>query len=111
MKYMLLIQNNYDAWDALGKDVIDKIMEAHGAVQDELRSAGEFVEARELNEESKVVRTNGGVPAVTDGPFIETKEVLAGYYIVDCVDLERAVEIAGRFGEAEHWPIEVRQIA
>jgi hypothetical protein len=45
---------------------------------------------------------------VTDGPFIETKEIVAGYYVVDCVDMDRAVEIAGKFGEARLWPIEVR---
>lgn len=41
---------------------------------------------------------------------METKEILAGYYIVDCVDLARAVEIAGRLGEAALWPTQVRRI-
>jgi hypothetical protein len=48
------------------------------------------------------------------GPFMEMKEIVAGYYIVDCVDLaravERAVEIAGRLGEAMLWPIQLRKI-
>ena len=47
---------------------------------------------------------------MTDGPFMETKEFLAGFYIVDCVDMERAVEIAGKLGESTLWPIEIRQI-
>ncbi|MGO4231037.1 YciI family protein [Arthrobacter sp. YAF34] len=47
---------------------------------------------------------------MTDGPFMETKEIVAGYYIVDCVDLVRAVEIAGKLGEARLWPIQVRRI-
>jgi hypothetical protein len=47
---------------------------------------------------------------VTNGPFIETKEIVAGYYIVDCMDLARAVEIAGKLGEPTLWPSEVRRI-
>jgi hypothetical protein len=47
---------------------------------------------------------------VTDGPFIETKEMAAGYYIADCMDLARSVEIAAQLGEARLWPIEVRRI-
>ena len=41
---------------------------------------------------------------------METKEIVAGFYIVDCVDRDRAVEIAGKLGEARLWPIEVRRI-
>lgn len=41
---------------------------------------------------------------------METKDIVAGYYIVDCADLDRAVEIAGKLGEARLWPIEVRRI-
>lgn len=108
MKHLLLIQNNFDTWNALPASEIDAIMEAHTSVQKELRASGEFVEAHELGEEAKFVRNNGGGPTVTDGPFIETKEIVAGYYVVDCVDMARAVEIAGKFGEARLWPIEVR---
>jgi hypothetical protein len=49
------------------------------------------------------------VPAVTDGPFTEAKEVLAGYYVVDCAGLERAAEIAARLPEAPYSPIEIRE--
>ncbi|GAB3536364.1 hypothetical protein GCM10027403_16910 [Arthrobacter tecti] len=51
-----------------------------------------------------------GWSTVTDGPFMETKEFMAGDYIVDCVDTERAVEIAIKLGEAQPWPIEIRRI-
>ena len=50
---------------------------------------------------------NDGVAAVTDGPFTEAKEVLAGYYLLDC-SLERATEIAARLPEARFSPIEIR---
>ena len=85
-------------------------MQAHTSLQQELRASGEFVEAHELGEEAKFVSSDGSTCTVTDGPFIETKEIVAGYYVVDCVDMARAVEIAGKFGEARLWPIEVRRI-
>ena len=48
--------------------------------------------------------------AVTDGPFAEAKEFLAGYYMVDCESLERAVELAGKIPDATVNPIEVRPV-
>jgi hypothetical protein len=110
MKHLLLIPNNVDTWNTLSEPEIEAIMQAHTSLQKELRASGEFVEAHELGEEAKFVRRNGSTSTVTDGPFIETKEIVAGYYIVDCVDLARAVEIAGKLGEATLWPIEVRRI-
>ena len=110
MKHLLLIPNNVDTWNELPASEIEAIMQAHTSLQQELRASGEFVEAHELGEEATFVRRDGSACTVTDGPFIETKEIVAGYYIVDCVDLARAVEIAGRLGEATLWPIEVRRI-
>ncbi|MCZ2403430.1 hypothetical protein IV498_09605 [Paenarthrobacter sp. Z7-10] len=110
MKHLLLIPNNVDTWNALSASELEEIMQAHTSLQKELRASGEFVEAHELGEEAKFVKMNGNRCTVTDGPFIETKEVVAGYYIVDCVDMARAVEIAGKFGEARRWQIEVRRI-
>ena len=46
----------------------------------------------------------------TDGPFIEAKEWVGGFYLVDCASIDRAVEIAGRFVEARYSPVEVRQL-
>lgn len=110
MKHLLLIPNNVDTWNALTAPETGAIMQAHASLQQELRATGEFVEAHELGEEAKFVKNSGGTCTVTDGPFMETKEIVAGYYIVDCVDLARAVEIAGKLGEATLWPIQVRRI-
>jgi hypothetical protein len=110
MKHLMLIPNNVDTWNALSASEIEAIMQAHTSLQQELRASGEFVEAHELGEEAKFVRNNGETCTVTDGPYLETKEIVAGYYIVDCVDMARAVEIAGKFAEAKLWPIEIRRI-
>ena len=86
-----------------------------GFMQDldqELRDAGEYVDGQGLVDptQAKTVRFENGAPVVTDGPFAETKESLAGYLIVD-VPEERALVIASRIVAFIEGPIEVRQIA
>ena len=109
MKYMLLIYGNEQTWDTLQAVGMDQVMEQHGKLIDELKARGEHVDDRPLTTaNSRVVRVLDGVATVTDGPFTEAKEVLAGYYVVDC-SLERATEIAGRLPEAPYSPIEIRE--
>jgi hypothetical protein len=109
MKYMLLIYGNEQTWDTLHEQGMDGVMEQHRVLSEELTANGEFVDSLGLTtKNARVVRVQDGVPAVTDGPFTEAKEVLAGYYIVDC-DLDRATEIAARLPEAPYSPIEIRE--
>ena len=69
------------------------------------------MEANELPaENAKIVRTKGGDSEVTDGPVVEIKEIVAGYYVVECEAVERATEIATKLGEAEFGLVEVRQM-
>ena len=66
-----------------------------------LEDTGEFVDSQALSPEGTFVRYGGeGRPPVTDGPFAETKEFLAGFWIVECPTAERAYEIAGRASSA-----------
>ena len=123
MKYMLLIQGPKSARDEFSA-MPSEDREAHAdfmrALNDELRESGELVDVQALvgSEEAKVVRArDSGPPAVTDGPFPEAKEFLAGYWIVDVEGPERAVEIAarasgapGRNGAPVKNSIEVRQV-
>ncbi|MGZ0145618.1 YciI family protein [Kribbella sp. WER1] len=110
MKYMLLIYGNEQTWDTLHEQGIDGVMDQHRVLSDELVANGEFVAGVGLTtKNARVVRVQDGVPAVTDGPFTEAKEVLAGYYVVDCASLERAAEIAARLPEAPYSPIEIRE--
>jgi hypothetical protein len=86
-----------------------------GFMQDldqELRDSGEYVDGQGLVDptQAKTVRFENGAPVVTDGPFAEAKESLAGYLIVD-VPEERVLEIASRIVAFIEGPIEVRQIA
>jgi hypothetical protein len=85
-----------------------------------LVAEGEFVQGEGLTgpEEAKVVRaTPGGTPEVTDGPFPESKEYLAGWWVIDVDSADRAIEVAaavsvapGPGGVPLHLPIEVRRI-
>ncbi|MGH8792484.1 MAG: YciI family protein [Stackebrandtia sp.] len=124
MKYMLLMQGPKGDWDEFAtmppKDVkahIDFMCE----VDAKLTDSGELVDAQGLTEpdQARVVRAQvDGPPAVTDGPFPESKEFLAGYWIVQCDSPERAVEIAtyistapGRDGVPTNIPVQVREVA
>jgi hypothetical protein len=108
MKYMILTyasQQDYDAmtgkpggrsaWTPQDFAAMGAFMEAFNR---ELAESGELVETRGLTEpvHTRRLRTKGGVPVVTDGPYAETTEVLAGYWIVECDSFDRATEIAGR---------------
>jgi hypothetical protein len=97
MKFMLLIYENPGTREAFFAD--DKLMaEMDGYIAD-LTASGEYIRGEGLADPStaRVVRTQNGVPAVTDGPFMEAKEFFGGYMVVDCDGIERATEIARGF--------------
>ncbi|QNE17266.1 hypothetical protein F1D05_04205 [Kribbella qitaiheensis] len=110
MKYMLLIYGNDDTWAALKADGMDAVMDRHRVLTEETKAAGEFIAAQGLTaRNARVVQLHDGVPTVTDGPFTESKEVLAGYYLLEC-SLDRATEVAARLPEAPYSPIEIREV-
>jgi hypothetical protein len=97
MKYMLLIYENAGTREAFFAD--EKLRADMDAYVDGLRASGELVDGEGLADPSasRVVRSEHGVPAVTDGPFMEAKEYFGGYMIIDCDGIERATEIARGF--------------
>ncbi|AUG81272.1 hypothetical protein CFP65_6625 [Kitasatospora sp. MMS16-BH015] len=126
MKYMLLMQfsgRQSDEIPPIGTWSAEEFR-AHIDFMTEtnrkLIADGEFVEAQGLagRETARIVRASaGGPPLITEGPFAETKEFLAGYWIVDCEDEDRALAIAahvstapGPGGRPLNMPIEVRQV-
>ena len=124
MKYMLMMSGTKSDMQSFGTLSPDDIR-AHIAfmkkLNEELKASAELVDAQGLAgpDQAKVVRSRpgGGPPAVTDGPFPEAKEFLAGYWIVECANFDRAVEIAarasaapGRGGVPLNIPIEMRAI-
>ncbi|WBQ08643.1 YciI family protein [Kribbella sp. CA-293567] len=108
---MVLIYGNPQMWDAMAADGIEGVLDVHREIVAETRASGELLAADGLTtENARVVQVRDGLPAVTDGPFTEAKEVLAGYYLLDCT-LERATELAARLPEARYSPVEVRALS
>lgn len=108
---MLLIYGNDATWDKLSKLGHDEVVGAHDALIKELTESGELVGFSGLTVRSaRTVQSSDGVPVVTDGPFTEGKELLAGYYLIDCESVQRATELAARLPEAPFSPVEVRRV-
>lgn len=112
MKYMLLLYSSPQTWNALSQAERDQIVKEHVALEKELIESGEYVGGNALadKEQSKVVRIHNDATMITDGPYLEAKEHLAGYDIVECDSMERALEIATRNPHSRVLGIEVRPI-
>jgi hypothetical protein len=96
MKYLLIMHVNREVLDALSDEERKSVMEGHGAFVQSIRDSGEFILTQALGDpaNSTVVAGTGGAPAVTDGPFLEAKEFMGGFYLIDCESKDRAIEIA-----------------
>ena len=109
-QYMLLVyQQEVDpAEQAEREREMPLFVELHRS----LREAGLLVSVQRLHptESATSVRVRAGETEITDGPFATTKEVLAGYYILDCADLDEALRQAARVPAARYGTIEVRPI-
>jgi hypothetical protein len=112
VKYMLLIWEAGDPEAEVDPVLQQKEMEAYGAFTQEVVDRGLMRGGDPLAVPSTAttVRAQGDETLTTDGPFTETKEWLAGYYIVECKDLDEAIEIAAKIPAAAHGAIEVRPI-
>ena len=112
MKYLLIIHNNPALFESLSQAELEAMMEAHDPFQATLRETGELVGFAALADpaQSRLVRVAGGAPVVTDGPYLETKEHLAGFYVVDCESTARAEELAAMMPEAAYGGVEVRAL-
>lgn len=113
MKYVALVYSNPGAFEALSQSERDELMLEADAYLKEFGESGELLgEGQALADplNSKTVRVRDGVPAITDGPFAEAKEQLAGYYVLDCESVERAAEIVTHDPAARFWAVEVRPI-
>jgi hypothetical protein len=111
VKYMLLIYSTPASLEAANVDM-DELLGEVDALIDELTKSGEFIGGAGLADpvNSKTVAVRDGVPVVTDGPYLEAKEHLAGYGILECESLERAIEIAGRWPDAKYKAVELRPL-
>ena len=110
MKYVVLIYSNPTTWEALPPAEAERVIKDHFVVIDELTRTGELLSQFGLShpENTKTIRIEDGTPAITDGPFGEAKEHLAGVFVVDCETVERVVEISQPL--AQYGIVEIRPI-
>jgi hypothetical protein len=105
MKYLCLVYLSEEKWSAVpDRECFD--------CGNGLRSRGTLLAAEPLHpvDTATTVRVRGGRVMVTDGPFAETKEQLAGFYLVDAKDLDEAIQIASTIPPAREGSIEVRPV-
>jgi hypothetical protein len=123
MKYMILIYGNPKNWGhptflrtpealTMPEPQRDQLTAQFVRLLQEIDESGELVATEALADpvNTKTVRARDGLPATTDGPYLEAKEQLAGYFVVDCDSPERATEIAARFPDALFGAVEVRPV-
>jgi hypothetical protein len=112
MQYLFLLWGDEDGEMAMTEDDRRAIIAAHMDFARRLRDAGRSVsgEAIGSSREAIVVRREGRPASATDGPFLETKEQLGGFYLIDCADREDATRIAGEIPASPGLIVEIRTI-
>ena len=113
MKYVALIYNNPGAFEAMSQTERDQLMSEADAYLKEFTDSGELLGggfALADASTGRTVRVRNGLSSVTDGPFAEAKEQLAGFYLLDTESIERATEIVAHDPAARFWAVEVRPV-
>jgi hypothetical protein len=90
-------QAQFDEYMAFTKDIVDRGIQKGG-------------EALQATSTATTVRVRDGQTMTTDGPFAETKEQLGGFYVVECKDLDEAIELAARIPDARSGSVEIRPV-
>jgi hypothetical protein len=112
MRYLLMIYTPESVEAAMPKEEQDTYMAGYFAFTKETRDRQlyEGGEALQSISTATTVRVRDGQTVITDGPFAETKEQLGGYYLLNCKDLDEAIEMAAKIPGARHGSIEIRPI-
>lgn len=113
MQYILLIYGDEAAGASMSPEEGAKLMQEYTDYSQWLVDKGWMRggDALRDTEHATTVRVRKGETVTTDGPFAETKEQLGGYYVIDCENLDQAIEAASKIPTAVHGSIEVRPIA
>jgi hypothetical protein len=112
VKYMLLIYSNPESWASLSAEQRDGLVQAHETLSRELTEQGLLVSAAGLADPitTRTVQVRDDTTTTTDGPYAEAKEHLAGFYLVECDDIDQAIGYAARMPDAEYVAVEVRPV-
>ncbi len=112
MRYMLLIYSDPTEWAKLSETEQNNLNMEYFSYQKEVEQRGVFLAGEPLEPvtTATTVRTRKGKTLTTDGPFAETKEQLAGFYVLNCKNLDEALELAAKIPGSRVGSIEVRPI-
>jgi hypothetical protein len=112
MKFMLLVHHDESAFEQLSEKSQREMLDQSIELTHELYANGQYLSASPLEPTTtaSVVRVRDGKHFVTDGPFIETREQIAGYFLVDVKDLDEAIAIALRVPGARFGTVELRPL-
>ena len=115
MRYLIMVHSNPRSlahWETLTDDQRMAFGRAHYALHDALLDSGQLITSEGLADvaTAKRVTLRDGALTTTDGPFAEVKEHLAGFYLVECADMDEAIAIAARVPDAEFNDVEVRPV-
>jgi hypothetical protein len=119
MKYLLLLTNTgeqIESWEQLSPDEAKAAREAEipkwNALFERMQAKGHWLDGLELDVPStaKIVQVRDGETIVTDGPFAETREQLGGFFLVECENLDEAIELAALVPVAEQASVEIRPL-
>ncbi|HUR72379.1 MAG TPA: YciI family protein [Candidatus Limnocylindrales bacterium] len=112
MKFMLLVHHDEAAFELIGQEKQQQMLAGSVALTHQLHTHGQYLSASPLQPAatSVIVRVRESKTIITDGPFIETREQLAGYFLIDARDLNEATQIATRVPGARIGTVEVRPL-
>lgn len=112
MKYLLLVHHNEDLFNKIPEEKRKAMLAESIQLCHQLDAKSQYVHASPLHPEaiSTVVRVRDGKAMITDGPFVETKEQLAGYFLIEADSLDAATQIATRVPGARIGTVEVRPV-
>jgi len=113
MQYILLIYGDESSWGSASPEEQAKSMQEWVDYTQFLKDKGYHLAGDALHptSDATTVRVRDGKTITTDGPFAETKEQLGGYYLVDCKDLDEAIEASARMPVGPHGTVEIRPVA
>jgi len=112
MQYLLMIYNNEAGLASAPKDAVTQMNAAYAAYVEAMGKAGVIRGGERLRpvSDATTVRVNGGKTTVLNGPYADTKEQLGGFFIVECADLDEAIEIAAGHPAANIGQVEIRPL-
>jgi hypothetical protein len=112
MKYVVFGYGEERAWERMTESERNALFDECFAYDDELRAKGHFLggEGLQPSRNAATLRWNDGKVSVTDGPYVETKEHLGGFLLLEARDLNHAIQLMSKHPGVKHGPFEIRPI-